>query len=85
MRSSAVKTQDDLEALGHASYVINAADLKYADDTYLIVPAVVSYTVEEELNHIADWSRAKNLRLNQSKSQEIIFIASRARRTDQIT
>ena len=61
-------------ALRH--YVITAADLrtlhpenkllKYADDTYLIVPGVVSHTVEEELNHITDWSRAKNLRLNQS-------------------
>jgi len=78
-------------ALGPASYVITAADLrtrhhenrllKYADDTYLIVPAVVSYTVEEELNHIAEWSRANNLRLNQSKSQEIIFIAPGVRRT----
>jgi len=77
-------------ALGPASYVITAADLRtrhhenrlltYADDTYLIVPAVVSYTVEE-LNHIAEWSRANNLRLNQSKSQEIIFIAPGARRT----
>jgi len=41
----------------------------------------VSYTAEEELNHIAEWSRANNLRLNQSKSQEIIFIAPGARRT----
>ena len=55
--------------------------LKYADNTYLIVPAVISYTVEEELNHIAEWSRANDLRLNQSKSQEIIFIAPGARRT----
>jgi len=78
-------------ALGPASYVITAADLrtrhhesrlpKYADDTYLIVPAVVSHTVEEELNHIAEWSRANNLRLNQSKSQEIIFVTPGARRT----
>jgi len=62
-------------ALGPASYVITAAYLrtryhenkllKYADDTYLIVPAVVSHTVEEELNHIAEWSQANNLRLNQ--------------------
>ena len=55
--------------------------LKYADDTYLIVPAVVSHTVEEELNHIAEWSRANNLKLNQSKSQQTIFIAPGARRT----
>jgi len=52
--------------------------LKYVDDTYLIVPVVVSHIVEQELNHIADWSRANNLRLNQS--QEIIFTAPTAHR-----
>ena len=41
----------------------------------------MSYTVEEELNRLAEWSLANNLRLNQSKSQEIIFIAPGARRT----
>ena len=40
----------------------------------------VLHTVEEELNHNAEWSWAKNLRLNQSKSQEIIFISPGARR-----
>ena len=40
----------------------------------------MSYTVEE-LNHIAEWSPANNLRLNQSKCQEIIFIVPGARRT----
>jgi hypothetical protein len=71
-------------ALGPASYVVTAADLrtvhdtnrlhKYADDTYLIVPAVASHTVEEEINHIEAWSQANNLRLNQSKSQEMLFV-----------
>jgi hypothetical protein len=78
-------------AIGPASYVVTAADLrtvhdtnrllKYADDTYLIVPAVMSQTVEQEINHIADWSQANNLRLNHSKSQEMIFVARRARRS----
>ena len=44
--------------LGPATYVVNAADLrpihpsnelvKYADDTYLIIPAVNNHTSEEE-------------------------------------
>ena len=71
-------------ALGPASYVVTAADLrtvnnknrllKYADDTYLIVPADASQTIEEEVDHIAVWSRENNLRLNHSKSQEMIFV-----------
>jgi hypothetical protein len=71
-------------AIGPASYVVTAADLrtvnnknrllKYADDTYLIVPAVTSLTVEEELSHIADWARANNLRLNLSKLLEMICV-----------
>jgi Reverse transcriptase (RNA-dependent DNA polymerase) len=78
-------------AIGPASYVVTAADLrtihdtnkllKYADDTYLIVPAVTSQTVEQEISHIADWSQANNLRLNHNKSQEMIFVARRARRS----
>ena len=73
-------------ALGPASYVITAADLRTRHHEkkllkYAVVPAVVSHTVEEELNHIAEWSPANNLRLNQSKSHEIIFIAPGARRT----
>ena len=78
-------------AIGPASYVVTAADLrtihdlnrllKYADDTCLIVPAVTSQTVEQEINTIADWSQANNLRLNHSKSQEMIFMSMRARRS----
>jgi hypothetical protein len=78
-------------ALGPASYVVTAADLrtihatnrllKCADDTYLIVPAVAPQTTDEEIIHIADWSRANDLRLNHSKSHEMIFVSRRARRT----
>jgi len=32
--------------------------LKYADDIYLNIPTVNTSTVQEELNHIADWSSA---------------------------
>lgn len=48
--------------------------LKYADDTYLIVPAENSPSCEDELHHIKQWATANNLHLNQSKSAEIIFL-----------
>ena len=68
---------------GPISYVVNASDLrtifllnilfKYADDTYLIVPASLSHTIEQELKSIADWAAANNLTLNTKKSTEIII------------
>lgn len=71
-------------ALGPACFIINAADMttvykenslnKYADDTYLIVPASRADTVEQELANIKSWSAVNNLRLNQSKSAEIVFV-----------
>jgi len=72
--------------IGPASFIVTAADLqpknqgnkisKYADDTYLIVPASKSSTSQDEMSHIADWSRANNLQLNQAKSKEMVFVAS---------
>ena len=49
--------------------------LKYADDTYLIVPAENSPSCEDELHYIKQWATANNLHLNQSKSAEIIFLS----------
>jgi hypothetical protein len=72
-------------SLGPASYIVTASDLrplsadndiiKFADDTYLIVPAASSNTSEDELAHVKSWAAENNLRLNCSKSQEIIFQA----------
>ena len=69
--------------LGPASYVVTAGDMqpgfdgnviiKYADDTYLIVPAVNSDTSTGELLRIRDWADDNHLRLNAAKSREIIF------------
>jgi len=52
-------------AIGLASYVVNGSDLhtvsggndllKYADDTYLIIPAVNVETLYTELSHITEW------------------------------
>jgi len=49
---------------------------KYADDTYLIIPAVNVNTRSNELQHITDWA-ASNLSLNLSKSEEIVFVDKR--------
>jgi len=73
--------------LGPAAYVVNAADLvpknrnnvlvKYADDTYLIVPASSILTRQVELDNIEQWSLLNNLKLNRAKSAEIIFFDNR--------
>jgi len=70
-------------ALGPASYVVTAANLqprhtgnviiKYADDTYLVVPAANDDTCAEELKHIQAWADDNNLRMNVAKSKEIIL------------
>ena len=74
-------------AIGPASYVVNASDLhavtdgnelcKYADDTYIIIPAVNAGSRSAELCSITDWACKNNLKLNLAKSQEIIFIDKR--------
>ena len=66
-----------------ASFVVTASDLrpmhvgnvlvKFADDTYVIIPAVNSDT--SELSHVHDWAEMNNLKLNCQKSKEIIFTA----------
>ena len=58
-------------AIGPASYVVTAADLhvihdgnclvKFADDTYLIVPARNSGSRRSEIVHIQDWAAENNL------------------------
>ena len=76
-------------ALGPVAYTIAASDLtaqhpgnsikKYADDSYLIIPASNINTTELELTNIAQWSNRNNLQLNRSKSVEIIFHKPRSK------
>lgn len=76
-------------AIGPAAFVICASDLhaitpgnktgKYADDIYLIVPSTNSSSIPSELNHIQSWAESNNLKLNPSKSKEIIFKKTRNR------
>jgi len=75
--------------LGPVCYAVTAADLstlnpgnvlvKFADDTYLLVPANQSETVNDELDHIKVWAVKNNLNLNASKSYEIIMHHPRTR------
>jgi len=61
-----------------ASYVVNSSD-----DTYLIIPSINVDTRLDELANVENWSRRNNLTLNSSKSQEIIFIDRRLKRSIQ--
>jgi hypothetical protein len=75
-------------ALGPVSYIINASDLKatvpgnrlhkYADDTYLIVPACNGHTITTELLAIEQWANKNNLKLNLAKSCEMIVTTKRS-------
>jgi len=77
-------------ALGPVEYVFTASDLstfsptnrlcKYADDTYLLVPAINTQTIPKEIQHISHWASANNLKLNSTKSQEIIVHHPRRKR-----
>lgn len=74
-------------AVGPVSYIINAADLstvtagnrihKYADDTYIVIPATNVLSRAAELDHLSQWALVNNLKLNRAKSAEIIFSSSR--------
>ena len=50
-------------------------DFKYADDTYLVIPAANSSLCMTEIAHIEAWAASNNLKLNCSKSKEIVFTA----------
>ena len=69
--------------LGPASYVVTAADLhpcttgncifKYADDTYLVVPAANASTRCQEIEQIGVWAAENNLKLNSGKTEEMVI------------
>src|SRR5664279_1572664 len=77
-------------AIGPASYVVNASDLKasttgnqmckFADDTYLIVPTYNEDSRTAEIDAIETWARINNLALNRAKSKEIVFIDKKRKR-----
>jgi len=81
-------------AMGPVGFIINGTDLKcmtqgnqlckYADDTYMIVPSAVRIEVSQSqrsFSHIESWASNINLKLNTTKSQEMIVRRPRARKT----
>ena len=75
--------------VGPVSYVITASDLhpvsqtnlisKYADDTYLIIPAMNIHWCSSELSNIDNWASKNDLQLNRARSAEIIFVRPRSK------
>ena len=72
--------------LGPESFTLTASDLhplhprnhvfKFADDTHLVVPASSTGWRQDESTHIERWAEnKKNLRINTSKSKELVFRA----------
>ena len=51
--------------------------IKFADDTYLIIPASNCHTRSAEVDNIEHWAQINNLKLNKDKSKEIIFTDNR--------
>jgi len=76
-------------SIGLASYAVTAADLrplragnslvKFADDTYLVIPATHADTRVAEPGHITAWAADNNLRLNKTKTREVVFYDNRRR------
>ena len=53
---------------------------KYADDTYLVIPANNVQTCAAEIANVSDWVTVNYLSLNCAKSAEIVFVAPRSKR-----
>ena len=79
-------------AVGPFAFCIVASDLrpisthnviiKYADDTCIIIPESNIRTTDNELRNVEEWANSNNLKLNQTKSKEIVF--RRPRITEEI-
>jgi len=73
--------------IGPATYTVNAADLnpvthgnqmiKFADDTYIVIPAVNVSSRQAELSNVETWARANNLKVNPAKYSEVVFFDKR--------
>jgi hypothetical protein len=53
---------------------------KFANDTYLIIPANKVDSRTAKVNNIEAWTRTNNLTLNRSKTKKIVFTDNRRRR-----
>jgi len=69
------------------TYVVNAADQKaitrnnemdkFADDSYINVPAVNSSSRLAEIKHAENWASVYNLKVNPTNYMEIVFVDKR--------
>ena len=85
--------RETAHSLTPASFMVTAADLhpttrgnrifKFADDTYLVVPAANSSSRLGEVSHVEAWASRNNLRLNRTKSKELIFIREKCGQSSQ--
>jgi hypothetical protein len=76
--------------VGPAMFVINGCDLKpvtdgnyldkYANDIYLLVPSSNEHSVTDELRSIELWASNNNLKLNKSKSLEMVVMTNAYKR-----
>ena len=76
-----------LGPVSYVQYVVNAGDLKtvtpgnrihkYADDTYILIPAINIRSRKAELDHVEEWAQSNNLKLNKVKSMEIVITGKR--------
>src|SRR6218665_3648648 len=51
--------------------------MKYADDTYLLVGSGNVGSLASEIDHVQKWATNNNLRLNPSKTRELIIYRKR--------
>jgi len=48
--------------------------IKFADDTYIIIPAISANSRLSESDNVKLWSRANNLKVNRAIYTEITFV-----------
>ncbi|MFZ2537944.1 MAG: reverse transcriptase family protein [Oscillospiraceae bacterium] len=77
--------------IGPCCYILNSGDLhpkienndynKYADDVYLLVPSSNSHLIPVEIKHMQEWANDNNLKLNASKTKEMIVARPRFKKS----
>ena len=70
--------------LGQSSFIINASShkpvhslnemIKFADDTYLVIPSSYSNSLQLELDSLSEWAKLSNLSLNLKKYYALCII-----------
>jgi len=51
--------------------------VKFADDTYIVVPASNIHTRHEEIDRVEQWARTNSLKVNPSKYKCLLFCDNR--------